>query len=53
MTRTLLTVAVKSEQDVVAARQRARQIAELVGFDPQDCTRIATAVSEITRNAYR
>ncbi len=41
------------EHDVVVARQRARQIAELLGFDRQDQTRIATAVSEIARNAFR
>ena len=34
------------------ARQRARTIAELLGFERQDQTRIATAVSEIARNAY-
>lgn len=53
MSRTLLTVAIKYEQDVVVARQRARQIAGLLGFDGQDQTRIATAVSEIARNAFR
>src|SRR5262245_38044358 len=53
MTRALLTVAIQHEQDVVVARQRARQIAMLVGFDGQDQTRIATAVSEIVRNAYQ
>ena len=37
----------------MAARQRARQIAQLLGFDAQDQTRIATAVSEIARNAFR
>ena len=37
---------------MVAARQRARQIAALLGFDAQDQTRIATAVSEIARNAF-
>ena len=35
------------EQDVVTARQRARQIARLLGFDNQDQARIATAVSEM------
>lgn len=35
------------------ARQRARQIAHLLGFESQDQTRIATAVSEIARNAFR
>ncbi len=49
----LLTIAVNNEQGVVAARQRARQIAESLGFEAQDQTRIATAVSEIARNAYR
>ena len=42
-----------SEQDVVAARQRVRTIAALAGFDAQDQARVATAVSEIARNAVR
>lgn len=41
------------ERDVVKARQRARQIAALLGFDPQEQIRIATATSEIARNAFR
>jgi anti-sigma regulatory factor (Ser/Thr protein kinase) len=45
-------VAIHSEDDVVTARQRARQTARLLGFDRQDQTRVATAVSEITRNAF-
>src|ERR1700760_4232851 len=53
MNKGLLTVAVRYEQDVVVARQRARQIAALLGFDGQDQTRIAPAVSEIARNAFR
>ena len=53
MNKALLTVVIRYEQDVVVARQRARQIAALLGFDGQDQTRIATAVSEIARNAYR
>src|SRR5262245_20514478 len=48
----ILTVTIKYEHDVVAARQRARQIAGLLGFDAQDQSRIATAVSEIARNAF-
>ncbi len=51
MALSILTVAIRSEADVVAARQRARRIAELLGFERQDQTRIATAVSEIARNA--
>lgn len=53
MSKALLKVAIQYEQDVVIARQRARQIAALLGFDAQEQTRIATAVSEIVRNAFR
>lgn len=48
----ILSVPIASEADVVTARQRARRVAELVGFDAQDQTRVATAVSEIARNAF-
>lgn len=34
-------------------RQRARQVADLLGFEAQDQTRISTAVSEIARNAVQ
>lgn len=47
----LLTVTLRYEQDVVVARQRSRHLSELLGFDVQDQTEIATAVSEIARNA--
>jgi signal transduction histidine kinase len=47
----LLTVALLEEGDIIVARQRARQIAALLGFEAQDQTRIATSVSEIARNA--
>jgi signal transduction histidine kinase/CheY-like chemotaxis protein len=49
----ILSVDIGLEQDVVLARQRARQVAALLGFDQQDQVRIATAVSEIARNAFR
>src|SRR6202167_2608307 len=52
MAGTILTLAVACERDTVGARQRARQLARLLGFDSQDQTRIATAVSEIARNAF-
>jgi signal transduction histidine kinase/CheY-like chemotaxis protein len=48
----LLSVTIRLEGDVVLARQRARTIARLLGFDNQDQTRLATATSEIARNAY-
>ena len=50
--RTLLRVSLGVETDFLLARQRAKQIAALVGFELQDQTRIATAVSEIARNAW-
>ena len=53
MTIRIMTVAIRQEQDVVAARQRARQIAAQLGFGAQDQARISTAVSEIARNAFR
>lgn len=49
----ILQLEIRFEQDMVQARQRARQIAELLHFEHQDQTRIATAVSEIARNAFR
>ena len=45
----IMTIAVDREIDIVPVRQRARRIAELLGYDTQDQTRIATAVSEIAR----
>src|SRR3569832_1790423 len=51
MSWSIVTVTIQREQDMVTARQRTRQIAALLGFDQQDQTRLATAVSEIGRNA--
>lgn len=48
----ILTTIVQNEGDVVIARQRAKQIAALLGLDTQNQTRVATAVSEIARNAF-
>ena len=48
----LLTLEVRLEHDVVLSRQRARQLATAFGFDTAEQTRIATAVSEIARNAF-
>ena len=49
----LLTVRVRQDYDVVVARQRARTIAALLGYENQDQVKFATAVSEIARNACR
>lgn len=40
------------ELDVIASRQRARQIAAACGFGSHDQARIATAVSELARNVF-
>ena len=53
MSTVITTIAVVDEDDVSYARQRARRVAELLGFDVTDRTRIATAVSELARNAYQ
>jgi len=53
MRRPITKVEIRAEQDVVFARQRAKQIASALGFDRQDQTRLATAVSEVARNAYQ
>jgi signal transduction histidine kinase/ActR/RegA family two-component response regulator len=47
----IVSVSVTQETEIVTVRQRARQLAALLGFEPQDQTRIATAISEIARNA--
>lgn len=49
----LFTLEIHYEQDVVQARQRTRDLAEQLGFDGQDQARLATAVSEIARNAFQ
>ena len=52
MTLRIMSVSLRAELDVVACRQRARQIAALCGFGLQDQARIATAASEVARNVY-
>jgi signal transduction histidine kinase len=49
----LLTVEIRAEQHVVLARQRARLIAALLGLDLREQTYLATAVSELARNALQ
>ena len=52
MPQPILTIAVACEMDVIASRQRARQIAAHCGFGPHDQARIATVVSELARNVF-
>src|SRR5579863_5061727 len=53
MTLPIVHLALSTERDVVQARQRAREIAAELGLDNQDQIRLATATSEIARNAFR
>ena len=53
MNHQLHSLKLATERDVVNARQRARSVAAALGFDHHDQIRIATAVSEIARNAFR
>ena len=46
-------LAIAGEPDIVAARQAAREVAKRLGFGMVDQSRIATAVSELTRNVAR
>jgi signal transduction histidine kinase len=48
----IITAAIAAEDDVVRARQLARTVAAALGYAGQDQTRIATAVSEVARNAF-
>ena len=48
----LLTVALRRENDLLLARQRSRQITQLLGFSTGNSTRITTALAEIARNAF-
>ena len=47
----LASLPLATPADVVAARQQVRRVAELLGLDRKGQTRLATAVSEIARNA--
>ena len=43
-------VEIKAESDIVAARQAGRGMAARLGFGSADQVRLATAISELTRN---
>lgn len=53
MNSLLCSIPLRNERDVVQARQRAREIAGVLGFDNQEQIRLATATSEMARNAFR
>ena len=49
----LFKTQLKYENDIVTARQKARRLCQALGFDGQDQSRVATALSELARNAYQ
>lgn len=48
-----INVGVRSQADVVAARQTGREMARRLGFGSADQTRLATAISELARNVIQ
>lgn len=45
-------IEIDSEDDILRARQAARDVAEAIGLGTTDTTRIVTAVSELARNVF-
>ena len=43
-------VPIRSDQDIVIARQKGRSLAAALSFTPGEATLIATAISELARN---
>lgn len=46
-------IPINSDIDVVAARQKGRDLATMLGFVSTDSTLLATAISELARNILR
>lgn len=44
------TVSIRSDEDIIRARQRARTYALALGFSSPEATLVATAISELARN---
>src|SRR5262249_44179775 len=53
MSRSIHTVKLRTPRDVIVARQRARQIAGLLGFAPEEQAFITAAVGEVARSIGR
>jgi signal transduction histidine kinase len=45
----LIRMRIQAEQDIFAVRQLGREVAQAVGLETQDQTRLATALSEVAR----
>ena len=50
LSNSFAVVEVRGAKDIVLSRQRARELAARLGFGPADQTRLATAVTKLTRN---
>ncbi|MCU0589733.1 MAG: anti-sigma regulatory factor [Syntrophobacteraceae bacterium] len=46
-------IEIQAPEDIISARQAAREIARKLGFKLADQTRLATAISELARNALQ
>lgn len=44
---------IKTEEDIISSRSAAKELAREVGFGLVDQTKIATAISELTRNIVK
>ncbi len=49
----LLTIRIEGEQDLIVVRRRTKQIGQLLGLSESEQTKMATAVSEVSRNAWQ
>lgn len=49
----MITVVIQTQSDIVEARRRGRDLAMQLGLSAVDQTRLATAISELTRNALQ
>lgn len=49
----LLTIRIEGEQDLIVIRRRTKQIGQLLGLSESEQTKMATAVSEVSRNAWQ
>ena len=45
-----IVVSIRDQSDIIAARQAGRALARQLGFSSMEQTRLATAISELTRN---
>jgi signal transduction histidine kinase len=53
MNQFLLKSEIRTENDIVWARKKTRELSQFLKLDKQEQTRLATAVSEIARNAFQ